>query len=336
MYRAIFKYHHLLALAIFMLSISFCVKAQDPQFGHFYTNSILYNPAFTGNTDLGRFALSYRNQWPGIPGNFVSYAGSYEHFAGTINSGFGLQFLNDKAGSGGLTTTGINLSYAYQMVFSRKLAMMAGLKGGFFNKRYDFSRFTFADQIARDDAPESVVNEFRNQVSYANFGTGVVLYHAEKYWFGISVDHLNQPATGFVDETATLPLFTSIQGGWNFYIPSSPSVNQKVTLTALYKAQLKWDQLDIGAYYSIEPAFFGLWYRGLPVKNNPSSLPNYDALTLMAGVQKERITFAYSYDITISRLAANSAGAHEISLIYELPKPKKRRRKFFRIPCPKF
>lgn len=323
-------------LVLSMTAIS--VQAQDPQFGHFYSNSMLYNPAFTGNVDLGRFALSYRNQWPGIPGNFVSYAASYEHYFDEAKSGVGLQFVSDRAGSGGMTTNSANLMYSYQIRINRELSLLAGIKGGLHNRFYDFSKFTFADQIARDDAPESTVEEFRERINFPNFGSGLVFYHQEKYWFGMSLDHINRPMNGFVDETSTLDIQTAIQAGWNFPISKSygGASSSKVTVAALYKAQRKWDQLDLGLYYRTEPYMLGIWYRGIPFKSNESSLANVDAMVFLMGIKLDRISFAYSYDLTLSALSGNTGGSHEISIILEYPKPKKRRKRFFRVPCPKF
>lgn len=312
--------------------------AQDPQFGHYYNNSLLYNPAFTGNVDLGRFALSYRNQWPSIPGRFVSFAGSYDHYLSELNSGVGIQFMTDKAGSGGLTSNSVNFLYSYQIRLSRKVAMMTGIKAGIVNRKYDFNKFVFADQIARDGAPATIETGFRDQINYPNFGTGVVLYHQEKYWAGISLDHINQPNNGFGNGESVLPILYSIQGGYNIEVanPLGGNASSLVTFTALYKAQLKWDQLDVGVYYRTDPFLVGLWYRGLPFKNNESAKANVDALLMMVGIKHDRISFAYSYDITISALYGSTAGSHELSLILEYPKSKRRKSRFFRIPCPKF
>lgn len=313
-------------------------KAQDPQFGHFYSNSMLYNPAFTGNVDLGRFAFSYRDQWPAIPGRFVSFAGSYDHYLNDLNSGVGVQFMTDRAGSGGLTTNMVNLFYSYQIRINRKLALIGGIKGGYVNRRYDFEKFVFADQIARDGAPTSNTTGFREQANYTNFGTGLVIYHQEKYWGGISFDHINQPNNSFADQDAFLPILTSIQAGYNLKVlsPLGTRTRGTVTFAGLYKSQLKWDQLDLGVYYRTDPILFGFWYRGLPLKSNESSRPNVDALLVMVGMKHDRISVAYSYDITISPLAGFTAGSHEISLILEYPKSKRRKRRFFRVPCPKF
>lgn len=331
------KIHRLFLLFVLVFG-GITARAQDPQFGHFYSNSMLYNPAFTGNVDLGRFALSYRNQWPGIPGNFVSYAASYEHYFDEASSGVGIQFVSDRAGSGGMTTNSANAMYSYQIRINRKLALLTGVKAGIHSRFYDFSKFTFADQIARDDAPESTVEEFRERINYPNFGTGLVFYHQEKYWFGLSLDHINQPQNGFQDETSQLDVRTALQAGWNFPLNKGYGghSNSKITVAALYKAQRKWDQLDLGMYYRTDPYMVGIWYRGLPFKSNESSAANVDAMMLLMGFKLDRIAFAYSYDLTLSALAGNTGGSHEISIILEYPKPKRRRKRFFRVPCPKF
>lgn len=327
-----------LALICVMLLVAKKSNAQDPQFGHFYSNSLLYNPAFTGNVDLGRFSLTYRNQWPQVQGRFVSFAGSYDHYLSDLNSGVGIQFLTDRAGSGGLTTNMVNFMYSYQIRINRNLAVMTGLKGGIVNRGYDFEKFVFADQIARDGAASVIPAGITEQLNYGNFGAGMVFYHQEKYWAGISFDHLNQPDNSFGYTESFLPIKTSIQGGYNIDVasPLGSRSTGTVTLAALYKSQLKWDQLDLGVYYRTDPILFGVWYRGLPLKNNESSRANVDAILMMVGVKQDRISFAYSYDFTISALAGNTSGSHEITLILEYPKPKRRRSRFFRVPCPKF
>jgi type IX secretion system PorP/SprF family membrane protein len=324
-----------------LLALLFCnlqLRAQDPQFGHYYNNSLLYNPAFTGNVDLGRFALSYRNQWPSIPGRFVSFAASYDHFINEANSGVGIQFMTDRAGSGGLTSNSVNFMYSYQARLSRKIALMSGLKAGYVNRKYDFNKFVFADQLARDGAPATIETGFRDQINYPNFGAGIVLYHVEKYWAGLALDHINQPNNAFGNAEAILPILYSVQAGYNLDVGNALGgrSDAQVTFTGLYKAQLKWDQLDLGVYYRTDPFLVGFWYRGLPFKDNESAKANVDALLFMVGFKHDRISFAYSYDITISALAGNTAGSHELSLILEYPKSKRRKSRFFRIPCPKF
>jgi hypothetical protein len=61
-------------------------------------------------------------------------------------------------------------------------------------------------------------------------------------------------------------------------------------------------------------------------------------MVLIVGVKANDLKIGYSYDITISKLARNSGGAHEISIIYEVANnsKKKKRKRYFLAPCPKF
>ncbi len=65
---------------------------------------------------------------------------------------------------------------------------------------------------------------------------------------------------------------------------------------------------------------------------------NNDAIAVMAGFKVGDWRFGYSYDITISRLAMNSGGAHEVTTILELADKRKKKSMSRRrvVPCAKF
>jgi hypothetical protein len=55
----------------------------------------------------------------------------------------------------------------------------------------------------------------------------------------------------------------------------------------------------------------------------------------LIGLQNKNFKFGYSYDVTISKLASNTAGSHELSLQIQFEcKPKKK--KYRTISCPSF
>ena len=87
----------------------------------------------------------------------------------------------------------------------------------------------------------------------------------------------------------------------------------------------------------MSPLVLGVWYRGLPTKNN---LPNNEAVIGLVGVSLENgLDIGYSYDVTISKLGLkNSGGAHEISLTYTFlwGDEKSRNQKSKVIPCFKY
>ena len=93
----------------------FSSKAQDPQFSQFYAVPTYVSPAFAGTSLQSRFGMAYRNQWPSIPGAFVTYNFAFDHYMKNLNSGIGVLATHDKAGSGGLRYTSVAVQYAYEI-----------------------------------------------------------------------------------------------------------------------------------------------------------------------------------------------------------------------------
>jgi type IX secretion system PorP/SprF family membrane protein len=123
------------------------LQAQDPQFTQFYANPLYLNPAFAGSVRCPRLVLNYRNQWPAIPGTYVTYSASYDqHFDG-INGGLGLIATNDVAGEGTLTTTNISGIYSYHLEVSKTFSIKAGFQATYGQRVLDWTKLNFGDQI---------------------------------------------------------------------------------------------------------------------------------------------------------------------------------------------
>jgi type IX secretion system PorP/SprF family membrane protein len=316
------------------------------QFSQFYAAPLYVNPAFTGTTVEHRMAANSRLQWPSIPGGFKAYHFSYDYNAADINSGFGLMANREESGSFGLTTNLIALSYAYRFEIKRELFVMGGVKFGYAFRSLDYSKLVFNDQLESESPVTRDTEAFADQnINYPDISAGVLLY-SPQYWFGMSLNHLNEPNQTLLSGNNTiseLPMKFSMHGGYVFSIKDkivNRATAQNVTVAFQYKSQGKFDQLDLGFYYNNSPLVFGLWYRGLPlIKHYEPTYANNDAIVALVGysIPDYNISIGYSYDITISRLISNSGGSHEISLIYEVAsRRKKRRNRKFIVPCAKF
>lgn len=328
--------HWLLLTLLLLLSLR--TKAQDPQFSQFYAAPLYLNPALTGNTYQDRIILNYRKQWMGIAPGYETYCVSYDHNDTKLHSGFGGMVLRDVAGSNGLAFTHAAFNYSFEARIDHKRAVRFGTRLGYTLRQFDQSSLVFADQIIREDV-QSIEAGMRNRASYFDGSTGA-MYFSEAFWFGISFNHLNRPQQSlFTDGDVRLPVRSSVHTGYRFATDGQKLRRSKtfVTIAAHYKAQDKWDQLDIGAYLDHDRVNFGLWYRGLPgVKAYQPGYPNDESVIAMIGYETpQQIRFTYSYDITVSLLTMRSGGAHEISVIYEWPKRGKNK-KWRAVPCPKF
>ena len=310
----------------------FCVmqaSAQDPQFSQFYSSNLYLNPAFTGANACGRVNLAYRNQWLGINNIYNTQLLSYDHFVPHLRSGFGGMITRDKAGSGGLTTTNYSFLYGHEIVLSRKVAVRGGLQGTYGRRTIYYKDFIFGDQISRNSMV--TVEDPKGAVGYFDASAGLLLYTVEG-WFGFSTHHLLQPNTALVGGT--------LQAGWNFQPKESNGIlseQDKYTVAINYKAQGKFDQLDIGAYITRKEIVLGLWYRGIPVlKSYKPGYPNNDAVAILLGYVKDKISIGYSYDLTISWLTPATLGSHEVTLTYQFCRKPPPRKKPTTFACPKF
>jgi len=336
------KFYHIFIVMTVLLTTEI-TNAQHYQFSQFYAAPTYLNPAFTGANACSRLALNYRNQWSSIPGTFTTYQVTLDHSVKKFNSGFGLQFFSDKAGSGNLKTTQFNLLYAYEIKINKTYGARAGLMVGGLQRSIDYGALTFGDQIARGGASNTVDNVSTLRRFYVDMAAGGIVYNTDA-WLGFSANHLNNPNQSLQGNESRLPLELKLHGGYKFIFDGDESNSTKknparnsITLTSNYKKQAKFNQMDFGFYYSKNYAVLGLWYRGIPLFRPIPEYRNNDAIVFILGVIVEKFRIGYSYDCTLSKLTnVNTAGTHEISMSYQFCNPKKKKKKNVLISCPKF
>ncbi len=333
-----------------------CVKAQDPQYSQFYANPLYLSPAFAGSSLTTRATANYRLQWPGLEATYATYAASMDHYFARINSGVGLLVTHDRQGFARYNSTDIGAQYAYQLQLGEVAAFRAGLQLSYVMRSVNYNGLTFGEQFT-DRGPTGgpitdpyILNADGGIKNYLDVSSGG-LFYTDKLWLGFSAHHLTRPNQSFIgnkDFSSRLPIKFTVHGGYKFFLEndSRQGLARDVTareksfsLAGLYKAQGKFDQLDLGAYFTFEPVVLGMWYRGLPIKKYEQSINNSDALIFLVGFKQEGLSIGYSYDMTISNLGFSTGGAHEVSVSYEFPAPQARKRlprSARKLPCPKF
>ena len=317
---------------------SIILKAQDAQFTQFYAAPMYLNPAFTGVTYEHRFVANYRNQWPGIKRAYQTYMASYDYNMSDINSGLGINVMQDRAGTAGLTHTQFGINYAYHFKVSKLAEIRLGANLNYNMKRIDFGKLKFNDQITTGSSVSTEAANYE-QLNFMDFAAGALLNSTE-YWLGLSAKHLTQPNSSLTGDRVPLPLSLSLHGGYRFIIEqkSKNDIKRYISPAFNYRHQQKYDQLDIGVYYYHLPLNVGLWYRGLPFKNYGPTYSSRESIAILVGfdITEYNLRIGYSYDLTISKLGvANSLGGHEVSLVYEIAKKKKKTRRVL-VSCPKF
>lgn len=318
--------------------------AQDPEFSQYYSAPLYLNPAFSGTSTDHRLIANHRNQWPNVSNGFVTYAFSYDYNYSDINSGLGLMVVTDRAGSANLRSTTLNFQYAYKVNLNDKWMLSSGLNFGIGFRNIDFNKLVFGDQLAFDtdgNAPtDDPIYSNIGSSTYFDFGAGILAYN-RKFWLGFSAAHLNRPNRSLLGEEAQIPIKTTFHGGVRIPLYHGPFKKDRIAAVApsfIYRQQGQFDQLDLGAYFLYDPVVVGLWYRGIPIKQNVRDNISQDAVVIIIGFQLSKVELSYSYDLTVSELGPIAGGAHEIALKYKLDVntslKSKKREKY--IPCPTF
>ena len=297
--------------------------AQDPQYSQYYAAPLYLNPAMAGGELMGRVGFNYRNQWPSLDAQFTTFSAYYDTYLPDYNSGIGVHVMQDTEGASKLRSTSISAMYSYELRLADNLYFRPGFQASYLRREIGFyENLIFANQINPVDPtgpllPGSDIPGLGDPVSIFSLSVGGLLF-TKNAWIGFSAHHLNEPNQSFVDGLSHLPSKLSLHAGYRISLGQGSmrrdfthmSKRRYLTPTINYKKQGPFEQLDLGAYFYVEPILLGLWYRGLPYK--PVEVQsNRDALVVMVGVNLlSCLSIGYSFDYTVSQLGIQSGGAH--------------------------
>jgi type IX secretion system PorP/SprF family membrane protein len=288
---------------------------QDAQFSQYMFNSLYFNPATAGsNADYTTMGIFHRSQWVNYSPTFdaggapSSQVGFVSMPLNRINSGVGFHLANDRIGP--LSSTEIQVSYAYHFNLKNKDRISLGLRGGMYNQRIDFSQYR-PNQEGDPRIPSTgIENQFQPDLA-----VGLYYQSVKGYYVGVSTNHLLQSTFDYstgVDITSLKP-HVYLMGGSSFDVSPmlmlQPSAILKLTSGALsYEASilLNYDETYFGGFSARASNAFdaGIFIMGV------NMLENKDL----------RIT--YSLDLVASGREAKQPTSHEISIGYRLPSPK--------------
>ena len=306
------------------------VMAQDPTFTQFYSNPVYLNPALAGSTGCPRITMNYRNEWPQLTGNYVTYSMAYDTYMKNISGGLGLIATHDQQARGTISTTMVGGIYSYNLKVNRKLSIMFGARAAYYQKYLDWSKLTFGDMIdprrgfiyQTGDVPRG-----NGKRGFFDVSAGMVAY-TQYFYAGLAIHHLNRPDESMILGQSKLPMRFTGHAGANIKIGNrgkySATNSTAIMPNIIYQYQNGFQELSIGTYLKYENFTVGAWYR------------NRDAFILCFGINTQNFKVGYSYDVTVSKLGNGiSGGSHEVSLGFNL-KCKKKPKDFRKINCPSF
>ncbi len=299
---------------------------QDIHFSQFYNSPLSLTPAFTGYfTGDWRVSNNYRTQWRSvaIPYNTVSVGYDRKFKLFYQNFGGGIYIVNDNSGYAHLTVNKIYLSGAFHKLIGKN-EIHIGIQPGYVFSNFGKDGITFPDQYdpgtgGFNEQLPSGENNLNDKLSYLDINIGGA-WNGEfgklKPLAAISVFHINNPKQSFLGEDNHLPLRTVLYGGGIY------PLNDKWSLLPhlLYMLHKNANEFLLGSNadmklpengLKIKSIYGGLLYRdGFNFK--------MDAVIGIVGLKFKNFDMGLSYDFNISHLkvATNSKGALEFSLIY--------------------
>ena len=321
----------ILILLGFLTSVS-SVSGQDAAFSQFYANPVYLNPALAGTILCPRIAINYRNQYPALGGNYVTYNVAADMYSKVVSGGLAMIATADKTGP--LASFSGNLVYSYHLRITEKLGMNAALQAGYFQYRANWEELIFEDNI--DEAtgafkPGAEPQPDKLTVGDVDFSTGMVLGYNEKFYLGLAAHHITTPDVSFYEGISRLATRFTVHAGANFNLkqalPGRNNDNLSLSPNLVYMQQGDFHQLNGGMYLNFYPFVTGLWLR--------HNFENPDALIALLGFQQSAYKVGYSYDLTLSKMGTPAGGAHEVSFVWYLPCPKKEFQ-YKAIKCPSF
>ncbi|MFN3530244.1 MAG: type IX secretion system membrane protein PorP/SprF [Bacteroidia bacterium] len=309
------------------------LKAQDVMFSQFYANPLYLNPAFAGSGVGPRFNLNYRNQWPSLPGNYVTYAASYDQYFSAISGGIGVQVLSDRIGDPTFAHNQVAIMYSNNLNITNNLVLKTGFQYMFAQRSLNWLGLIFPDEIdARlgvqpGTTLENIPGQAFTNANMHDFSAGALLF-SENFYGGFAFHHLTQPNQSLIPPgVVPWQLRTTIHAGANIEVVrgsrNMPATTLSPNIITVFQGAAT--QFNFGTYITRGPIVGGLWYR------------LNDAVIVSLGLQQGVFRMGYSYDITTSGLRQAALGSHEISFALQLEsKERIPRRKMVKIKCPTF
>lgn len=294
------------------------LEAQDPHLSQYFQSPVFQNPANIGRFDGSiRLQGHYRQQWASISNGFVT-SSAHADFK-LANMGLSLSFVDDNAGTAGLTHTNALLGFAYHKDFlDLRHRFSLGAQFGFIQKGFDPTALTFGNQWVSDQGVDITLptgeNFFNTQLTIADVNSGIAYtYEApEPKWLmgahiGLAFAHITQPDISFFNAEGYLPMKMSAIAEVDFLsgerIQIRPSVlyaRQGVAREIVLGGRLRYEidsevHFHAGAYYRLQ-----------------------DALIPYVGLSFNGMDIGLSYDVNLSPLsqATNLRGGLELNISY--------------------
>lgn len=312
------KNHIKTLLVVILVSVQGFIHAQDIHFSQFFETPLLRNPSLAGifTGDL-RLQMVYRDQWGSVTDGYRtgSFNGEYKLPIGKADDfiTLGGQVLFDRAGTAALTQISflpvINYHKSLSNEHNRYLSI--GFMGGIVNRSFDRSKMTTDDPAGE---PTAIANYTYPDGSVGiSYNSNLSQDPEDNFYLGLAYHHFTKPKNSFFrDPSIKLSPKWTGSAGFRFGVTEY----SYVSIMADYSLQEKYQETVVGALYGLK--------IGPEIENPTYTIHGgafirwSDAIIPVVKLDYSKFSFAFSYDVNISKLKPYSygRGGYEVSLSY--------------------
>jgi len=295
---------------IVLLTILFFLKEskaqQDALYSQYMFNPMAINPAYAGTRNTLSGILLRRNQWAGINGAPTTNSLAVHSPIKGKNFALGFNLASDK--SGPTTSTTLLGTYAYHLNLGKgKLSF--GLRGGFYAFELRNNELNYTNNQDKE-----LVN-YKSIAPNFDFGT---YYHTDKFYAGISVNHLSNGKVKFKGTAETYDLNRHFMAFAGKAIVISPDLVIKPSFNLKYTAASPLNY-DINTSVLFQKVFWiGASYRSSVSSINEASLVFITEYNI-----NESLRIGYSYDFNLGVIKRYNSGSHEVFIGADLHNKRK-------------
>ncbi len=296
-------FSHTLSMLLLLISLN-AIAQTDIGFTH--ANELYYNPAFAGVDGVTRVMAIHRSQWLGYQSTFDDGGAPVTQFISLntpifkLNSGFGFHVVNDNLGA--QNNLEVQGSFAYHLGLKNS-KMSFGIKMGIFSQSLNYDRYRAIDP---SDVALRGKNGRESQIR-PDLALGV-FYRAEKYFAGVSFNHLLRSEFDFGVEA----IRNALENHLNVMFGYVYKMNDMV-ITPSFIVQTDFNEYTFllsGLATYKEKAWGGLAFR---------QSEDFNAMMGYNFLKSRSLGIGYSFGYIVKNRNAKQTTSHEVMLRYDLP-----------------
>lgn len=291
-----------------IVGLSQMVQAQqEAMYSQYMFNPFAINPAYAGSRSSLSGVLLGRKQWSGIDGapSTATFA-LHSPFKGK-NFALGFNAVVDKIGPS--TNTGALVTYAYHLKLGPgKLSL--GLRGGVYSNRLDKSVLVFND----GSDVNNTGGYYQTTVPTFDFGG---YYYTEKFYAGLSSNHILSRGTTNKDSTTTSGVFTTFDRHFMYAMGYAHAFNPDFVLKpSLLVKYVHGAPVNVDVNVSV--LLKKVFWIGVSMRSSK------DLVALVEYNFSNFMRIGYSYDFAFGAVRSYTTGSHEIFLGFDLDVSRKK------------